>query len=99
MVTFLYQALTSVLMIYQTEVLQDKALSIAMTFRFAMFVVLTVYIESIFKTLNTRTVLNICGFSQLVAIFFINMLLIETKGLQFKEKKHIYNQIIKKKLL
>ena len=45
LITFFYQALTSVLIIYQTEVLQDKALSIVMTFRMAMFTVLTVYIE------------------------------------------------------
>lgn len=45
LVTFLYQALTSVLFIYQTEVLQDKALCVCMTFRFAMFTILTIYME------------------------------------------------------
>ena len=81
LVTFLYQALTSVLIIYQTEVLQDKALSIVMTFRMAMFTVLTVWIESIFRTLSTSKVFVLCGISQLIAVFFIDMLLIETKGL------------------
>jgi hypothetical protein len=81
LVTFFYQALTSVLIIYQTEVLQDKALSITMTFRIGLFAVFTVWVESIFRTLSMSTVFVICGISQLVAVFFIDMLVVETKGL------------------
>lgn len=32
-------------------------------------------------------------------MYFVDHLVIETKGLQQKEKKHIYNNVIKKKLL
>ena len=91
LITFLYQALTSVLFIYQTEVLQDKALSITMVVRIGMFAVFTIYFESIFSTLSTSFVFCICGISQLIAVIFIDLLVIETKGLQFKEKKHLYN--------
>jgi len=99
LVTFLYQALTSALFIYQTEVLQDKGLSIAISFRIGMFAVLTIYVETIFKTLSTSFVFYVCGISQVIAVIFVDLLLVETKGLQFKEKKHVYNPIIKNKLV
>lgn len=79
--TFLYQALTSALFIYQTEILQDKGLSLTITFRIAIFALLTIYTEKIFSTLSTSFVFTICGISQLIAVVFVDLLVVETKGL------------------
>ena len=81
--TFLYQALTSVLFIYQTEVLEDNGLSVTYVIRLAIFLALSISFMkgAAFYTLSVSLVFYIFAIIQLSAIVFVNLLVVETKGL------------------
>jgi hypothetical protein len=57
------------------------------------------FMKSIFETFDIVSIFYSLCFFQLAVVLFIDRLVIETKGLHWKEKKHVFNMILKKKLV
>ena len=54
--------------------------------------------ESILKLINLKYIYLMMASIQLISLPFILFVIVETKGLQQKEKKYVYNPTMKQKL-